>query len=234
VLSAVAFLTVVGRGRAPDAGTLRWFPVVGAAMGGLLAGVWWAASELWGPALAAAVVVAADLALTGLLHLDGLADSADGLLPHLDREQRLSVMRQPDVGAFALGVVPAVLLVRWAALADATATAAELSLVAVWCASRTLVAAIPAFVPYARPEGLTTGLLGGASPWLAMWLLPCVVGLAASEGLAGWFAVPVAVAAAAAVVQLARRRLGGYTGDVLGAIVLLSETAALTILALRS
>jgi adenosylcobinamide-GDP ribazoletransferase len=134
-------------------------------------------------------------------------------------------MRQPDIGAFALGVVPAVLLVRWAALADATDTAAEVSLVGIWCASRTLVAVI---------EGLATALLGGASPWLALWLLPCAAGLIAAEGAAGALAVPVAVLAAVAVVGLARRRLGGYTGDVLGCVVLVSETAALAIVALPS
>lgn len=234
MLTAVAFLTVVGRGRAPDGRTLRWFPVVGAGIGAVLAGTWWVASELWGAALAAAIVVAADLAVTGLLHLDGLADSADGLLPHMDREQRLRVMRQPDVGAFALGVVPAVLLVRWAALADAAGTAAEVSLIAIWCASRTLVAVIPALVPYARSEGLATPLLGGAGPWLALWLLPCAAGLSATEAGAGALAVPVAVTAAAAVTQLARRRLGGYTGDVLGAVVVVAETAALIVLAVPS
>jgi len=234
VLTAVAFLTVVGRGRTPDGHTFKWFPVVGAGIGALLAGVWWAASELWSPALAAAIVVATDLAVTGLIHLDGLADSADGLLPHLDRERRLRVMRQPDVGAFALGVVPVVLLLRWAALADAAGTATDLSLIAIWCASRTLVATIPALVPYARSEGLATALLGGASPWLGLWLLPCAVGLAVSEGAAGAVAIPVAVAASAAVVLFARHRLGGYTGDVLGAIVLVSETAALAVLALPS
>lgn len=232
MLSAVAFLTVVGRGRAPDRRTLAWFPVVGAGIGALLAAVWWAASELWGAGLAAALVVAADLGVTGLIHLDGLADSADGLLPHLDREQRLQVMRQPDIGAFALGVVPAVLLLRWAALAEATGAAPELTLVAIWCTSRTLVATIPAFVPYARDEGLATALLGGASRWLAVWLVPCAIGLAALEGSAGAAAVTAAVVAAAAVVALARRRLGGHTGDVLGAVVVVSETAALVVVAL--
>jgi adenosylcobinamide-GDP ribazoletransferase len=141
-------------------------------------------------------------------------------------------MRQPDVGAFALGVVAAVLLVRWAALAEATGTVAELSLVAIWCASRTLVATIPAVAPYARGEGIATALLGGARRWLAVWLVPCAVGLTALERAAGAAAVAGTVVAAAGVVVLAHRRLGGYTGDVLGAVVVLSETTALVVVAL--
>ncbi len=117
MLSALGFLTVLGGARVPDARTMRWFPVVGAGIGGTLALVWVGATQLWPPAIAAALVIAADLALTGMLHLDGLADTADGLLAHLSPERRLEVMRRPDVGAFALAVVPTMLLVRWAALA---------------------------------------------------------------------------------------------------------------------
>ena len=104
-MSALAFLTVFGGARRPDDGTFSWFPLVGAGIGGLLAAVWLGASELWASPVAAALVVTADLAVTGMLHLDGLADTADGVLPHLDRDRRLAVMSGPDVGAFAVGVV---------------------------------------------------------------------------------------------------------------------------------
>ena len=80
---AVAFLTCLGGPAVPDARTLSWFPVVGAALGLVVGGAWWGAEQLWPPAVAAALVVALDLALTGLLHLDGLVDSADGLLPQV-------------------------------------------------------------------------------------------------------------------------------------------------------
>ena len=69
------------------------------------------------PAVAGGLAVAADLALTGMLHLDGLADSADGLLPPLPRDRRLAVMRSPDVGAFGVAAVVSAIGLRWAALA---------------------------------------------------------------------------------------------------------------------
>lgn len=228
-MSALAFLTVVGRGRAPDAGTFAWFPVVGAAIGGVLALVWLGASALWSPGVAAAIVVAADLALTGLLHVDGLADTVDGLVPHLPRGRRLEVMATPDVGAFALAVVPLVLLLRWTALATDEVPAA--ALVGTWAASRTVVAVAPALVPYARSGGLASPLLAGARTWIGVWLLPAGAVLVAAAGWFGLAALVALVATAAAVVGLAHHHLGGFTGDVLGAALVLGETAALLALA---
>lgn len=229
MLSALGFLTIVGGARVPDHRTLPWFPVVGAALGGALALVWVGASELWPPAVAAVLVVAADLALTGMLHLDGLADSADGLLPHLERERRLAVMAAPDVGGFAIAVVPTVLLARWAALAGDGVE--PLALVGVWAASRTIIAVVPALVPYARAAGLASPFLAGARWWLAAWLVPAAAVVVVAERLVGAAAVVAMVAAGALVVAVARRRLGGFTGDVLGAAAVVAETVALLALA---
>jgi len=229
VVSALAFLTVLGGARRPDECTFAWFPVVGAAIGGALALVWLGASALWPPAVAAALVVAADLALTGMLHLDGLADTADGVLPHLDRDRRLAVMSAPDVGAFAVGAVGIALLLRWSALA--TDQVPALALVGTWAASRTVLAVVPALVPYARGEGLAAPFLGGARRGLALWLVPFGAVLVAGAGPLGAAALAALVLASAGVVALARRRLGGFTGDVLGAVAVVGETAALLALA---
>lgn len=231
MLSALAFLTVAGGAHAPHARTLRWFPPLGAAIGGALALLWIGATEVWTPAVAAVIVVAADLALTGMLHFDGLADSADGLLSHLEPERRLDVMRAPDVGAFALTIVPVVLLARWSSLAgDAIEPAA---LVAVWAASRTLMAVVPALVPYARSQGLASSLLDGARRWFALWLLPAAVLLAVSHRIPGLLALAAGLSAGALVIELARRRIGGFTGDVLGAAAVVTETVCLVVLAAR-
>lgn len=231
MLSALAFLTVLGGARTPDRTTLVWFPPVGALIGAVLAGVWLGASALWSPGVAAVLVVAADLAITGLLHADGLADAADGVLPHLDRDRRLAVMAAPDVGAFALAVVPVVLLARWAALA--TDFVDPLALVGVWAASRTVLAVVPAVVPYARTTGLASAMLPGATPWTSLWLAPALGVLVLAQGATGAAALAALLAAAAGVVALARRRLGGFTGDVLGAVAVLGETVALLALAAR-
>lgn len=231
MLSAVAFLSVIGRSSPPTGRTFRWFPVAGALIGGIVALVWWGTQEVWTVPVAAALAIAADLAITGLLHVDGLADSVDGLLPHLDRERRLEVMRLPDVGAFALGVVPCVLLLRWVSLASGGVS--PWSIVAIWCTSRTLVAAAPSFVPYARSGGLATSFLGTSNRWVLVAILPAAAVLVAAQGAVGVAAAFACIATVVAVVALANHRLGGFTGDVLGASIVLSETTALLALAAR-
>jgi len=92
---AVGFLTIVGGAGTPTTGALVWFPVVGALVGAVVGTAWYAAAS-WFPALvAAALAVIVDLALTGMLHVDGLADSADGLIAPMPRERRLEVMSDP-------------------------------------------------------------------------------------------------------------------------------------------
>jgi len=229
---ALAFLTPLFGASEPRPRTLAWFPFVGAALGLVLGAVWWGAERVWPAAVAAAIVVAADLALTGLLHVDGLADSADGLLPHLDRARRLEVMAAPDVGAFGVAAVGAVLLLRWAALA--TTAPSPLLLGGLWCASRTAMAVAARKVPYARPGGLASAFLGGRTLSTALIGAVLATGLAfAGPGVAGIAAVAGVVAGAAGVVALARRRIGGFTGDVLGASGMVGETTGLLVAAAR-
>ena len=151
VRRAVAFLTPLGGPATPTAGTLNWFPLVGAVMGLGLGGWWWVADRAWPAPVAAALVVAADLALTGMLHFDGLLDTADGLLPHLSRERRLAVMAEPTVGGFAVAVGAAVVLARWAAISSLAP--APWLVGGLWCGSRTLMAGVVSTQPYARSEG---------------------------------------------------------------------------------
>lgn len=225
MIAAISFLTVVGRGRPPDAGTFRWFPVVGAAIGGVLGLAWWGLAEVFPPGVAAVIVVALDLGITGMLHADGLADSADGLLPHMDRSQRLEVMRRPDLGAFGAAVLATVLLARWASLAADRFP--PVALVAVWALGRTLAAVVPAVVPYARASGLASPFVAGSSRWLGLWAVPAVALLVVADGAGGLAGAVGALAAGAAIVALALVRIGGFTGDVLGAVIVGSETVAL-------
>ena len=233
MLAALGFLTIFGSARPPSSATVRWFPLVGAAVGAVVGLVWWAASRAWrGPMVPAALAIATDVVLTGMLHLDGLADSADGLLPHLDRERRLRVMSTPDVGAFGLVTTVAVLLLRFAAFGSQHPDVALV--VALWCVSRSLMVVVVLLVPYARPEGgLASAFLGSTSP---VTIAVASVGLVAGGVLAGWaggtsavVGVGVGVAAAGVLLWSARRRLGGFTGDVLGATVVVSETVALLV-----
>jgi adenosylcobinamide-GDP ribazoletransferase len=243
---AVSFLTPFGGPADPAPSALAWFPAVGALIGLAVGGIWWAARRGWAPPAAAAIAVIADAALTGLLHLDGLADAADGLLPPLSRARRLEVMADPRLGAFGVAGLAIVLLARFGAFASMLPS--PLAVAGLWSGSRTAMAVTARAVPYARPGGLASAFLpaptAGSRPGTAARLTgPAVLGLAggllamalafAGRGALGVAAVGAEAAAAAAVVLLAWRRLGGFTGDVLGAAAVAGETVGLLTLALR-
>src|SRR5690606_22375480 len=176
--AALGFLTVLGGAAPPDDRARAWFGVVGGVVGAAVGGVWWVAGELWPPLVAAVVAVAADAALTGMLHLDGLADSADGLLPPLPRDRRLAVMAAPDVGA--LGVV-ALVLALGARVAALAALRPDVALVAgLWAGSRAAMALTMALVPYARDRGTASGFAGRrtAAPAVTLAATVAVVTLA--------------------------------------------------------
>jgi adenosylcobinamide-GDP ribazoletransferase len=235
VLEALSFLTVIGRGRTPSAAALPWFPVIGALVGATVGLTYWGASQWWNPLVAGALAVAVDLLVTGMLHLDGLADAADGLLPHMDREHRLAVMATPDVGAFAVGIVSMTLIVRVAsagALHPNNRAVAGLAMV--WATSRIVMAVALAHLPYARPGGLAESFRGTLNAvvqglWIALWVA-ALGGLAIWDGTARW---PAAAAGAAlsggGVLWFSERRIGGFTGDGLGAACVLSETVGLLV-----
>jgi len=230
--AAVALLTVFGRSTAPTREAWVWFPLVGAAIGALVGGAWWLAEEAFPPLLAAALVVAVDLAVTGMLHVDGLADAADGLLCHAEPSERLRIMRTADVGAFGVTAVGAVLVLEVAALASQPVSV--VLLVALWCAARTTVVASAAFMRYVREEGLATLMLSRPAPaWPLVALLPAAVIAGLAEGVRGMAAVAAVVVAGGAVLALAQRRIGGFTGDVLGAAIVLGQTAGLVVGAAR-
>lgn len=231
--SALAFLTAFGGAAPADRRAVPWFGVVGALVGLLVGAVWWGAGELWPPLVAATLAVVADAALTGMLHLDGLADSADGLLPPLTRERRLAVMSDPHAGVFAVVVVVLVLGLRVAALA--TLAPDPLLIAGLWGGARAAMGVTLAAVPYARAEGGLASAFGGTSAAVSLLVGGGALVLAAVAGGApeGIAAVAGLVVGTAAVVALAARRLGGYTGDVLGAAGIVGETCGLLLAAAR-
>jgi adenosylcobinamide-GDP ribazoletransferase len=236
---ALAFLTPFGGAVPPSPSTLNWFPIVGAVIGLAVGGVWWLAGRAWPAAAAAGVVLLSDVVLTGYLHLDGLADAADGLLPPMSRQRRLEVMADPAVGAFGAITLLVVLLLRFGALASTAA--APLVVGALWCGSRTAMAVVARSVRYARPGGLAAAFVDPARPGgIAGALVPGIVGAVMALGLSivgrgahGVAAVGGELVAFAAVVVFARRRIGGFTGDVLGAAGVVAETIGLLVLAAK-
>ena len=239
MIGALSFLTIFGRGRRPDPRQQFWFPLVGAAIGAAVGLVWWGASQFWNFPISGGIALVADLVITGLLHMDGLADSADGLLAPMDRPRRLAVMKQPDVGAFGVVTIAAVLLMRFATLGSLALHGPKVvaALAGLWALSRGVMVIAMNVMPYARADGGLASAFGGdehagASARLAVvgviTLVLAVAGLTIGRGLGGGLVtVAAGVVGAGLVLVLAQRRLGGYTGDVLGAAGVMAEVAGL-------
>jgi adenosylcobinamide-GDP ribazoletransferase len=233
---AVALLTSIGGARPLSSRAVPWFAVVGAMIGLAVGGVWWGANELWPPFVAAAIAVVADIALTGMLHLDGLADSADGLLPHADRQRRLAIMAEPATGAFGVTAVVVVVALQLAALTSMDVDV--LLVVAVWATARFAAAIAVATFPTAERPGAADrgmgGLVAGASTrTIVATAAPLLLVLAIDANLAKLAACVAVPIGAIGVLWLARRRLGGVTGDVLGAMIVVGQTAGLLVGAAR-
>jgi adenosylcobinamide-GDP ribazoletransferase len=229
---------------APDQApaALGWLPVVGAgvaALAGLVGtAVLWRDRSL--VALAAAVSVAALCLLTRGLHLDGLADTADGLGSRAEPARALQIMRQPDIGPFGVATVVLVLLVEVAALAAVPYRHLWAPLAALVAAAATgRIAAVHAALPRigaARPDGfgaLVAGRVGHPHAVLAtVSVLAAGAALAASvhASVPGWVAGQAGALVVAWLLRThATRRLGGVTGDVFGALV--ESTTMLTLVA---
>ena len=180
------------------------------------------------PLAAALVAVLAGVLLTGALHEDGLADTADGLGARGGRDKRLEVMRDSRSGAYGVLALVFSIGLRGAALAAAPSALAGLgALVAAAAWSRALIPAAMQIMPPARADGLGAG---AGQPDATIAATAAMLGIAlalAGLGLAAPLAVLAALAAAWGVVVLARRQLGGFTGDVLGAIQQCAEAAML-------
>jgi adenosylcobinamide-GDP ribazoletransferase len=233
LLAALGFLTrvpvpawVFKDARATKA-SLAWYPAVGLLIGGVLWSLAWLGSDL-PPLLRAALLLLVWTALTGALHLDGLADSADAWVGGLgDRERTLEIMKDPRSGPMGVTAVVLVLLLKFAALASLPFAGAAL-----WMApmlARTAITAAFLCTPYVRSQGLGSALTD--SPRLA-----CVVGVLAAVAVAacsGWHGMRALVAVSVVFAcwrYACMHRLGGMTGDTLGALTELAEAAVLVVL----
>jgi adenosylcobinamide-GDP ribazoletransferase len=230
---AARYLTIVPLpGKAPDGmGAIGraagWFPIIGLGMGAVLVGVERATAMLFPSLLAGLLTVTVWKLLTGGLHLDGLADCLDSLAGR-DPEHRLAIMRDSRIGAFgAIGLILLLLLeiVAVAELAPAVRSQALLLLPVIARATPPLLVGL---FPPARPEGL--GAAFGTS--VGRWAAPIALAIALALALAALRAVGAVVFAVSVVSALAlawflAARVGGITGDVLGAAIEIAELAGL-------
>ena len=218
------------------AGTAMALAPVAALVPGLAAaGVLLGARVLGASSLLGAAGAIGAVALTTRgLHLDGLADTADGLAASYDRERAHAVMKRGDVGPMGAATLVLVLLVQVAALAQADERSGPVAaLAAVLVGRATLTLACTRGVPAARPDGLGAAVAGSVPRRVTALVWVAVCGACwALTGHPEAVAAPVmAVAVVTSVLVRATRRLGGITGDVLGAGVEAATAAALTALA---
>jgi len=229
--SAVGFLTIVPVAAAgADSGERlgrAYFPLVGAIVGLVAGCVFILVSALTSPFIAAVASVATIAVLTGGLHLDGLADSADGLFGGDTRDRRLEIMRDPRIGSFGAIALTLVLLGDVAALSAMTPARALAGLIAGGALSRFGMLAVVAALPHAREDGLGTAAAGGHRVLdLVVGGLVTVIACALDFRRSLVAALLVAVVTVL-VAGLAMRRVGGATGDVYGACAEMGQLAAL-------
>ncbi|MEU6504726.1 adenosylcobinamide-GDP ribazoletransferase [Streptomyces sp. NPDC046942] len=219
-------------------------PTAGLVVGGCAAGLGLLLLLLGaGPLLAAVASVAVPAALTRGLHLDGLADTADGLGSGKPAEDALRIMKQSDIGPFGVITLVLVLLAQVAVLAqlygDSWARGAMAAVTSAVTARLALTLAARTGVPAARPEGLGAAVAGvvpvrGAAGVAAVCALAAAAAgtpFGAYGVVRAAFAVLLALAVAEWLLRRCVRRFGGVTGDVFGALEETAATAALVVLA---
>ena len=213
----------------------RFFPVVGALIG-LIAGlVLWIGSWFEFPSMVLALFALLAMTLvTGALHEDGLADTFDGLGGGTTREQKLLIMRDSQIGSYGVMALLFGFGLRWAALSEITEIgidAAIYALIAAAAASRAALPGIMHYIPVAQEDGLSAG---AGKPSFDRAIVATLIGVAFLLFLLGFQASIVALGLAVLVtglfVYFVATRIGGQTGDVLGATQQIAETTILLVI----
>lgn len=203
--------------------SVRYFPVIGAVVGFLLALLQLLITP-WLPLhAAAALLVIAGIGLTGGLHCDGFMDSADGLLSGRSRERMLEIMKDSRVGANGVVAFVCLVVLKWSVLLDFPQAVLAPALFASPIAGRmAMVAAITKF-PYARPEGIGKAFAEFSGNKSLLFAVLSGFGLIAIAGLPAAAASVIAITAGLLFTAFAAKRLGGLTGDIYGAVTEITE-----------
>lgn len=233
--AALQFLTrlPVRLRTAPDmAAMVVWFPLAGAAIGALAGGIGALAFQWTAPLVAGALAVTVGLLVTGAFHEDGLGDIADAFGGGYTVERRLEIMKDSRHGTYGVAAMSASIVVRVVALGSMPSGAALFaSAVAAHAIARGAAVALMATVPLARHSGL--GADYGQATTRTRGVITVAMAAALGSVAVGWWAAPaigVALVAVLAVGALARHKIGGISGDVLGAAEQVSECAVVVLL----
>jgi len=233
-LAALHFLTIIAIPWRRDAQETQigrcagYFPAVGLAIGLILAGLNWLLGLGLPPAIVNALLLVALVVLTGGLHLDGLADTCDGLGGYKTVEERRLIMRDSRVGGFGVIGIVLILLVKYVSLNSIPGTLMTASLVLMPVAGRwAMTYAIFAY-PYARPSGLGKAFKEGTGwPGLTLATIVAVAAAALSLKLVGLVILAIVLIITIVLAAYFKKTFGGLTGDNYGAINEMSEVSVL-------
>jgi adenosylcobinamide-GDP ribazoletransferase len=232
--AALSFLTVLPVPVPGSSGgfSMGWavacFPLAGAFLGLCLASLDWLLAAWFPPMLQAALLLAALLAVTGALHLDGLMDSADGMFGGKDRASRLAIMKDSRVGSFGIAAASVVLLTEYSSLASPAEVGKPEALILALTLSRWAMAAILWLFPAAGSTGLAAGLKPKVR-WVHAGAAT-VIAVAIVVALSKWTGGVMVLLSGVMMLMmgwLAVSKLGGITGDSCGATGQLVEAAVL-------
>ena len=226
-IAAMQFITVVPLGRPrtfEPAAMVPYFPLVGLLIGLAAAAFDRGAALVAVPAVVALLDVVLLIAVTGAFHLDGLGDAADGLYGHHSRQQALAIMKDSRIGVMGVTAIVCCLALKWAGIYGLSAQRG-LGLVVVPAYARASVLFGMRLLPYGRPEG-GTGRAFFRAPlkFSAFWGLIPVLALSAGFGWRAIWLNGAYVMIVAAVLVFYKKRVDCITGDMLGAMIEISET----------
>ena len=208
--------------------SLNYYPLVGLVIGLLLCAMFWALNET-PDILTAALILAAWVLLTGGLHLDGFADSADAWVGGLgDKEKTLAIMKDPRCGFAAVTAIVLILIINFSAIHVVVTNGEWEVLLLAPILGRTILPLLFLTTPYMRSQGLGAAFSNHDSWVTVCVLLATMLIIIVSETAVVWIVVTVTL-----VFSLLRKamlsRIGGCTGDTAGALVVITETTALLV-----
>lgn len=206
-------------------GALAYFPVVGIFLGLLSGAAAWLAWHFFPPFVASVIVTFLLLSFSGALHLDGLADCADGFFSSRERSRVLEIMRDSRIGVMGVVALVMVLLFKVSALSCLESEAAVRAALLMPLAGRSALVMMIFLMPYVRKEGgLGSPFYAARTGWaLVFTLVVFTVACIAVMGFAGLAAALVVMFAVFLFSRLCHRKIGGATGDTLGASCEISE-----------
>lgn len=211
---------------------MAYYPLVGLIIGALLSALQvWSARVV--PEIQAAILLVAWALLTGALHLDGLADSADAWLgAHGDRDKALRIMKDPASGPAGVTAIVLVLVLKFAALVAIAFESTWMALLFAPVLGRAAMVLVLLTTPYARADGLGAPHARFLARGPTLVALLVTAASMAFAGRAGWIALAVAAVLTAGLRRMMLRRLGGTTGDTLGATCEITEAGVLLAVAM--